>query len=95
MIPSALKNLKGLNVDEVVSTLDNLTGIKDVAPQRMAGQAFSGLTKGQGLTAALGLIEKGLKYSGTPYGNKVIEAREGFDNVKDYTTDFGLSKLGL
>ena len=95
MIPSALKGLKGINLDDTVSTVDNLSSLDGIHPQRMAGQAFSGLKKGQGLAALLGLVETGLKHSGTSYGNKVRAARQELNDVKDSVAEFGLSKLGL
>ena len=84
----------GSILGKTIETADEVMGVPDVGA-RMAGQAFGAVRKGQGLGAILGLLEKGLIHSNTPYGNKVREARSGMDAVRDTPIDFARSKLGL
>ena len=75
------------------AAIDPSAGIE--APVRMAGDAFKATKKGRGLAAILGLAEKGIIMTGTPYGKKVEAARQGMNQVRSDATEFGLSKLGL
>ena len=84
----------GSMLSDAIETTDNAIGVPDISP-RMAGQAFQGLKRGQGIAALLGLTEAGLSRTNTGYGNKVKAARAGMDATKENATNFIMSKLGL
>ena len=72
-----------------------LLGKSIKAAPRMAGDAFKLTKRGRGLGALLGLVEKGLIMTGTPYGKKVKAARDQMDQAEADFVKSSLSKLGL